>query len=240
MGRGGEVKRLKFPEHTKRELYQAVLKALSETLPSDDIEAQAERFFKYLEGIATDYAQDGTDAAPRAQQRKEKLEAFANAFDKMLDAMSSVDRLALGHALMQGMKKATEQDAPPHLPDSHAYQKLQAAQAGGLGDLIELRLGTDAQSTYRRYLSDFSLGIRQSANTLPDLDRTVCNDNFQIACWMLDLFDEMQLPFTTSDTGLAGKAFNATLSLAGRNPPRAGYWLRMAASDRDRLDRATK
>lgn len=240
MGRGGEVKRLKFPEHTKRELYQAVLKALSETLPSDDIEAQAERFFKYFEGIANDYAQDGTDAAPRAQQRKEKLEAFANAFDKMLDAMSNVDRLALGHALMQGMRKATEQDAPPHLPDSHAYQKLQAAQDGGLGELLELRLGTGAQGAYRRYLSDFSLGIRQSISTLPDLDRTVRNENFQIACWLLDLFGSMQLPFTTSDTGLAGKVFSATLTLAGRNPPRAGYWLRMAASNRDRMDRFTK
>jgi len=71
----------------------------------DGVRNEAEIFVSCLECVASRLASHGEEA-PAEQSRKEKLEAFANALERLIDAMGKLDDLALGHALMSGLQEA--------------------------------------------------------------------------------------------------------------------------------------
>ena len=193
------------------------------------------------------------------QRRKEKLKAFVNAAESLLDAMSGVDDLALGNALFCGLQEVAclcPEDGPMtvafaglletglatgvYAPSYRAI--MSGREMAGLADTTARVVNSlnsyhmqclsyDLQKLYAKHLGAFALGLRKSLDSVPPMDKGSYSPPHQVATWLEDYLGRLQIEVTTSDTGLAGSAFIATLDLAGITPPSAGYWLRKAKAD---------
>lgn len=188
---------------------------------SADTEAslhEAGVFVECLEGFAEPF--------PEMQQqdrRREQLEAFANALDRLVDAALALDDPALGYAVHSGMEE---------LVSCGEYSDDDRAAVKGAAGFPAICMAYDVQHFYKNDISRFCLGVRRAVKTLPSLDKNY-SDEFQTAKFIEDYLGRRGIQFTTSDTGLAGESFLATMALCGKEKTRAGYWLKKAVDHED-------
>ncbi|MEQ6331030.1 hypothetical protein VLF92_22245 [Pseudomonas chengduensis] len=252
--------RKEFPEVTRQDLLQKFITAWGEVHPSglpEAAEYEGDVFLGCLESIASTLTQGGE--ATSEQRRKEKLRAVVNATDNLLDAVSKVDDLALGGALFSGLQEVAEHvesggamteafaslletglATGVYAPSYRAimYGRRMSGQEGESAPLVSNLssyhmqcIAYDLQKLYAKHLRAFALGLRKSLADVRPMDKGGYSPPYQVAKWLEDHLGRLQIEITTSETGLAGSAFTATLELAGITPPAAGYWLRKAKSD---------
>lgn len=264
----GSYRDLRFPEETRAQLELKFTSAWLKKRPEvwkEHIKEEAEIFIAALES-GSGYADIHFKKAAAEQQRKERLEAFSNAADRLLDAFLKVDDLALGHAIFSGLFEVAKlyehksegqtskafanllETALSEGSYSLSYKSIRKSMQsldpeGILGldrpiteNLSKFHIQTlahDLQSLYSDQLKAFTFGIRRSLKDLPQIDKNGHSLEFQIARFIEDHLGRLGLDFTTSDTGLAGYSFIATMELSGRKAPRAGYWLKKAKEHPD-------
>lgn len=227
----------------------------------------ATEFASCLEEWASNLAEWGEQRGEREpeQRRKEKLAAVANAMDALLVALDKADDLSLGHAMRSGLASVTPSPKVPRPTIEKAKALLRAAlRHGSFGGLVKafglklerpkpfakanlgaqklnlMRarwLARDMQDIYLSTFRQFSEGFRASIAALPPISTDLYSPEYRVAEAIVWGLDRLHIEVTTSDTGLAGTTFTATLELAGLHAPRAGYWLRKAKeSARERRD----
>jgi hypothetical protein len=166
---------------------------------------------------------DPAPSVPEGQQRrKERVEAFSNALDKLIDAGFGMDDPALGFALWSGFKEIASNEAESEFVKS-------------LAGFDSIRLAYSLQHAFKNDLSNFALGVRKSIKELPPLDRDNYSIETQLAKWLEEHFARWNIPFSTSETGLAGQLYNATMMLMsdGNHIAGAKYRLSQAANNPD-------
>lgn len=202
------------------------------------------------------------------QRRKEKLATVANALDALLVALDKADDLSLGHAMRSGLASITPSTEVPRPTIEKAKALLRAAlrhgsfgvlvrmfgfkrRRPGSGSFTKAKLGAQTLSLLRarwlaRDMQDFYLpafgqfagGFRASISALPPISTDLYSPEYRVAETIVWKLNGLYIEASTSDTGLAGTAFAATLELAGLHAPRAGYWLRKAKdAARERRDK---
>lgn len=213
---------MKFTDTTRQRLMVKYRAAYQEAHPDGlrDADAAAEVFVSCLERMAC-----GTARQPdKEKRRKERVEAFANALDRLIDAALAMDDPALGFAIWHGLLQ-TAKDASN--PDSARDTAEVEAIAGYQSILIAYDLQTKHASDFQR----FALGVRLAIKELPPLDKNLYSFEEQTARWIEDDLGRCEIKFTTSDTGLAGESFLAVMELSGVMINRASYWLEKAAQN---------
>ncbi len=96
---------LHFPEATRTQLESKFISAWLNKRPEAWKEQAKEEAYIFIEALerGSEHAHLYLKKATAEQQRKERLEAFANAADRLLDTLLKLDDLALGHALFSGL-----------------------------------------------------------------------------------------------------------------------------------------
>lgn len=217
-----EHERPKFDSNTREELRGLFVSALRKTHPKcrdEDADREAMVFVGCLEGISEYPGLVRQISAQEAEQRrKERVEAFANALDKLIDAGLGMDDTALGYAIWRGMSEVLKADDFDDEDRSH-HERLK-----GFPSTLE---AYEIQHDYAKRLRDFALGVRKAIKEMPSLDKESFEE--KTAIFIEDYLGRVRIPFSTSDTGLAGKAFLAVMELAGKQMDRATYWLGKAS-----------
>lgn len=258
-------RKARFPEATRAQLESKFIAAWLQKRPDSfiaGVKEEAEYFINLLEGSVE---LPGSGQAPAEQGRQKRLEAFVNATDKFIDALSGADDVGLGHVLFGGLleieRQYEQKDAGPILQAlvglieatlsssnslvTIATRKTREANREAMGlspetplneNQIKLDLqflSYEIQSKHIESLKAFSLGMRKSLKNSPRLDKDDYSLELRLARVIEDNLSRMGLDVTTSDTGLAGCAFIATIELSGRPVPRPGYWLKKAKEHPD-------
>jgi hypothetical protein len=228
--------RKEFDERTRKELAAAYSKALLQARPElkpaadpgpiagrpagpkhDPAADMAEAFVCWLEGLT----HEPEPEAEEQQRRVEKLEAVANALETFLDAVRKLDEPACGYALWRGLSEMAK---------GSEFSDNDRANVRGLEGIPAISLAHDLQ----KRLSDFrafALGVRHAIKNLPKLDRWRYSFEEDTARGIERYLESRGIPFTTSETGLAGRAFHAVMRLAGRPVGKAGYYLAKARAE---------
>lgn len=184
-----------------------------------DAAIEAGIFVACLEGLTRYSLQPKPE---NEQRRKERVEAFANALDKLIDAGLAMDDPALGYAIWRGMSEVLKAS---NFDDEDRTHHDQTKGWSAISEAYEI------QNNYAIHLRDFALGIRQAIKELPELDKGSYSFEAQTARFIEDYLGRTGIQFSTSDTGLAGKAFLAVMELAGTQKGRATYWLGKATKN---------
>lgn len=218
----------------------------------------ATEFVSHLESLASNlsYWIEQRGSREPEQRRKERLAAVANALDALVAALAKADDLALGHAMPVGLANI-KPSIDAHRPIIGKAKALLRAvlRYGSFGRLVKIiglkrglpkpftkaNVGTqglnllrarwlahDVQNLYLVHVTQFAEGLRSSIRTLPPLDTDLYSPAYTVAETIESLLSQLWIEISTSDTGLAGTAFAATMELAGFKTPRAGYWLKKA------------
>ena len=177
-----------------------------------------ERFLTNLEWYAEQHLMglvpDGSDRLS-AQATTEKLEAVANALDSLASAVEKAPALDCWLALGLGMGKL---DASPS-------KLLQALLPIPLPVSWPLANSGEALPSLSSLAAAFRAGLPEVKQRRKSGSRYFED---QLAFEIVDSLDDCGIKASTSSTGLAGLAFEATCELAGKTPGRAGYWLKSA------------
>lgn len=152
------------------------------------------------------------------KKRKEKIEAFSNALFDLIEYGLKADDSSIAYVIGCGLTEAYAQSECSDLDRS----EVAWFNSGCIQEMVY-----DLQHKYKPMLSAFELGVRKSIKDLPALDKSYINEH-KTAAWIEDYLGRMNIPFSTSDTGLAGTAFLATMELMGNDVQRAQYWLKKA------------
>ncbi len=211
-----------FDETTRSRLVAAFVDACrtKSNCDGDDAKDCAEVFVASLAGFA-DYPCNDPE---KQEQRREKVEALANRLDKLAETIFEIDDAALGYAIYSGMKEVA---------DSDDCTDEDRAAVEAIGGWLFTMKAYELQRLHRADISRFCLGVRKAIKTLPSLDKNFYADEFQVAKFIEDYLGRLGIPCSTSDTGLAGQCFLATMALCGKEKGRAGYWLKKAVDHED-------
>lgn len=214
--------RKRFDDVTRSELVAAFVEAYRAkgNCDMDDAENCAEVFVASL-GWFADYPCKDPE---KQEQRREKVEAFANRLDRLIEAAFALDDPALGYTLHSGLTELVSRG------DFDDEDRASVEAVGGWRAVLG---AYDIQHRYRADISRFCLGVRKAIKALPPLDKNFYVDEFQVAKFIEDYLGRLGIPCTTSDTGLAGRCFLATMALCGKEKSRAGYWLKKAVDHED-------
>jgi hypothetical protein len=210
-----ELSSLQLSEATKKAITASFIKELKRANPDFyDPESEAEIFIGCLEFIANNpYSKSDPQ-----KKRREKIEAFANAVDRLIDAGLAADESSLGYAVWRGFTEAYSLSGC-----SESDRQVVARYEG----MPSTSLIYDLQHRHKEMFSAFALGVRKAIGDLPSLDKEY-SDEQKTAEWIEEYLGRHKIKFSTSDTGLAGQSFLATMDLMGKNIKRAGYWLKIA------------
>ncbi|MEW6414747.1 MAG: hypothetical protein AB1482_05775 [Pseudomonadota bacterium] len=214
----------RFDDRTRNELmalFEKEYKTVWQQCRDDDAAREAGIFVACLEGLTRYSLQSKPE---NEQRRKERVEAFANALDKLIDAGFAMDDPALGYAIWRGMSEVLKAS---NFDDEDRTHHDQMKGWPSISEAYEI------QNNYATHLKDFALGVRHAIKELPDLDKGSCSFEAQTARFIEDYLGRAGIQFSTSDTGLAGKAFLAVMELAGTQKGRATYWLGKATKSED-------
>ncbi|WP_139211266.1 hypothetical protein [Azotobacter beijerinckii] len=159
-----------------------------------------------------------TDFNHSPQRRREKLTAVANALDDLRVALGKVYMLDLLPALEAGFIEA-ERSIPPQYRTSTTTPWQSAIKV----HLARLPNPSGGHGELGRFIN----GLRQyiAETKPPSLAQPV---RLGFALEIVRFLDKHNIPASTSSTGLAGFAFEATFELAGLPAPKAGYWIAKA------------
>lgn len=227
MGKADEAEhdhRPRFDDRTRNELmalFEKEYKNVWQQCRDDDAAREAWVFVACLEGLTKYSLQPKPE---NEQRRKERVEAFANALDKLIDAGLAMDDPALGYVIWRGISEVLKAN------DFAAEDRSNHEQMKGWTYISE---AYEIQNNYATHLRDFALGVRQAIKELPELDKGSYSFEAQTARFIEDYLGRTGIQFSTSDTGLAGKAFLAVMELAGTQKGRATYWLGKATKSED-------
>lgn len=211
---------MEFPGTTRRRLIVKYRAAYLEARPDGlrDADDDAEVYVSCLEKMAGDTVRQ----PDKEKRRKERVEAFANALDRLVDAALAMDDPALGFVIWRGLLQ-TAKDATN--PDS-ARDTAEVEAIAGYQSILN---AYELQTQHANIFKTFAMGARLAIKELPPLDKKPFEE--QTAKWIEDWLGRREIRFTTSDTGLAGESFLAVMELAGVPIDRASYWLGKAAQN---------
>lgn len=211
---------MKFTDTTRQRLMTKYRAAYLEARPDGlrDVDDDAEVFVNCLERMAEDTARQ----PDKEKRRKERVEAFANALDRLVDTALAMDDPALGFTIWRGLLQTAKDAANP---DSARDTAEVEAIAGYQSILNAYALQTQHANLFKT----FAMGARLAIKELPPLDKKSFEE--QTAGWIEDYLGRREIKFTTSDTGLAGESFLAVMELAEVPIDRASYWLGKAAQN---------
>ena len=185
---------------------------------------EAEIYVRGLEGLVEVTAEAKPRTPEKEQRRKERIEAFANALDRLIDTALDMDDPALGFAIWRGLAEAVKHDTSLDIGATpEEVEKMK-----GLKSTL---LAYELQTMHARDLQQFALGVRRAIKELPPKEEPSFSE--MTAKWIEDYLGRIEIPFSTSDTGLAGASFLAVMELAGIPMDRATYWLGKAAKNPD-------
>lgn len=153
------------------------------------------------------------------KRRREKIETVARALVKLIDAVQAADDSSLSYAVGCGL---TEVYALGNYSDRDREEVASFIKKYRFQEMIY-----DLQHRYKQELAAFALGVSKSSYEIPALDKNHTNE-FKTAVWIEEFLERRDVPFTTSDTGLAGLAFLETMQLMNIQIERAQYWLQKA------------
>lgn len=213
---------MKFTDTTRRRLMKKYRAAYLEARPDGlrDADDDGEVFVSCLEKMAGDTARQ----PDKEKRRKERVEAFANALDRLVDAALAMDDPALGFAIWRGLLQ-TAKDASN--PDS-ARDTAEVEAIAGYQSILN---AYELQTQHANLFKTFAMGARLAIKELPPLDKKPYSFEEQTAGFIEDYLGRREIRFTTSDTGLAGESFLAVMELAEVPIERASYWLGKAAQN---------
>ena len=214
--------RPKFRQETAkmlREKFAAELKKARPALYDDTIQDEAELFVGILESHAE--LKPLSKPKEKHQRRRERLEYFANCLDKLVDAGLAMDDPALGYAMWRGMMEAAK------LPEYSDADRASLKSAEGMKSTL---LAYELQTLHKDELAAFTLGVRKAIADLPELDDFYYDQTRQLAYWLEDWLCRRGIAFSTSDTGLTGTAYLATVDLMGLPANSAKYKLTQAVN----------
>lgn len=180
----------------------------------------ADEFTVGLETFAApDYLMNDRNIPPEFSKKRriEKLTALANALESLKTAIEKIMPFDLMDALYPGMIELQKRGIDmPNGPWVQAVGlALRSRSYNGRATPSDLEVILDA---LRRQIE---------AKDLRELDgeRSM---RLEIADEIVNYLRSHNITATTSSTGLAGMAFEATFELAGLPPPKAGYWIAKA------------
>lgn len=208
---------LRFDKATRDTLIDGMVKAMNDVSAEIDIEFEARCFIGYLELGAQ--LQKYYNNQEKQQRRREQLEAFANALDKVVDAALMMDDPALAHAIWCGFNEMTK------LP---RFTDVDREEVRAMKGWPAIKFAYQLQKIDSDLFRSFALGVRKSIKDLPRLDDSVYSFEYMTAWGIIDYLDRFGVVASTSDTGFAGKAFLAVMDLAGVTVSSAKYWLEKA------------
>lgn len=207
---------LKFDNDTRDTLISRYAEELLKAHPDAfDPRSEGAIFAGVLEGYA-DYARRFivAEKPEKQQRRRERVEAFANAIDRLLDAAAAMDDPALGYALWRGL------------------QEYDPNQAEGREGVTSIFAAFEIQRFEIPELAKFALGVRKAIADLPPIDTWRSSPEI-IAKWIEDCLGRAGIPCSMSDTGLAAQALSSVLELAGAPADSCKYWLQKAMKSPD-------
>lgn len=202
-----------------RNKFVAELRKARPELYEPTILDEADIFLGVLEDFAN--VQPLSKPKEKQQRRRERLEYFANCLDKLVDAGLAMDDPALGYAMWRGMMEAAK------LPEYSDADRANLKSAEGMRSTL---LAYELQTIHKEELTAFTLGVRKAIADLPELDDFYYDQTRQLAYWLEDWLCRSGIAFSTSDTGLAGTAYLATVDLMGLPANSAKYKLAQAVS----------
>lgn len=214
----------KFPAiiaRTLREKFASELLKVKPNFAPTVVKMECDIFVGHLEGLAA--LLPLYKPYEKHQRRRERVEAFANALDRLIDAAQGMDDASLGFSIWKGMTEMAQ--GPRFSDDDRTSVKSREGQSASEYAFI-------LKTEYRDDLQQFALGVRKAINELPELDGKYTAPK-QLAKSIEDILERHRIPFTTSDTGLAGTAFLAVMDLMGATQSSAKYRLKVAAENPD-------
>lgn len=189
---------LRFTDETRKKIIDRFVEELLEANDGfRDPQDEAVIFVRCLEGMA----EIPLSAPGKQKQRKERLEAFANALDRLLDTTFKADETSIAYAIWRGLQEVCS------LPEFSDEDCTELAKHEGMPIIAAAHR---LQHHHKSALSAFALGVRKSIPDLPPLDKCY-SDELQTAKWIEEHLGRLNIPFSTSDTGLAGMSFLATM-----------------------------
>lgn len=206
----------RFSDADRLDISRAYCEALRKSANpgTPDVESESEIFVRMLESWGR-YAIDVICMARQAQERrKEMANSFVLAFSKMLDTANALDDAALGYLLSSGFEQVAEKYPSETIPKAMKNNSI-----------AFMALANDLKTTYSDWVRSFSAGMAMSLKALPHIDRDSSSPEFVVAAALEDYLGRRSMPFSTTETGLAGKSLHAVMRMAGIELGKAGYWL---------------
>lgn len=217
---------LRFEDVTRNRLISRFREAYLQVHPEGDAELEAKIYVGSLERIVGIYSEVSPPPPVKEQRRKEPLEAFANALDRLIDAGFEMDDPSLGFALDCGRLQMAKDASNP-------YSARDIAEIEAASGYQSILYAYELQTKHARDLRQFALGVRLAINELPPLDKALYSFEEQVGKWIEDYLGRNGIIYSTSDTGVAGESFLAVMELAGVSVNRASYWLKKSAANAD-------
>lgn len=245
---------MRFSECVRTELENRLAESLQREHP-DLLLAEFKGWIAGFISILEKIASTPTEAIPLEKDRKARLRAFVNATESFIDALEKLDDVSFGYAVFAGFNEIDEESDRSVGPVGKAvgqlfeaamtnsrhgiirmYSRVKKGRAGAVGWPSD-RAWRDmqgiahvVQTEHIGSLRTFALGMRKSLKSPPLLDKDDCKFNFRVAQAIEHGMSRMGLQVSTSETGLAGSIFAATMELAGHKASSTSYWLEKAKS----------
>lgn len=201
-----------------RAAFRDALMSAQSSLNSQSAEEEADLFVRSLDDIAEYAFEMHARQSEEQERRRDKVESMVKAATRLAGVMKSLDDASLGHLLASAVDEI----------------------GAGLGEEWIAERGLPGNSVAWMFLADelkcevdrlaplLVAGLTRGAETLPRISLDSKRPEFMVAAWLEDWFGRSRIPFSTTDTGLAGRAFHAVMQMAGVEKEKAGYWLAKA------------
>jgi len=204
-----------FQDFDKNEIKNAYCQALlkenpSRTSPQDE----AELFISSLEDWGV-YATEIRFREREAQERrKEKSDSFLKSVARLLETMNAMDDASLGFLLSAGFEQLESERPDESIPIAIKGNRV-----------AFMAFANELKSQHLNILVTMHSGMAAALKNLPRIDKDSDSPEFVTAAAIEDYLGRSGIPFSTTDTGLAGKAFYAVMTMAGIERDKAWYWL---------------
>ncbi|MDP2826701.1 MAG: hypothetical protein Q8O52_28935 [Sulfuritalea sp.] len=221
----------RFTTETRERLTACFARECLKAHPTADkaqISDEANQFIGCLERFAASIPQlRKLSSFEINQRRQERLEALANALDRVIDVAAEMDDATLGFAMYRGLGNAT---AGADDREGNLLQELHVDWSGDKG----LWRAHDLKNL-KPQMAAFALGVRRAVPDLVVPDSAREKPEEMLATLIEEQLGRMGMSCAATDTGLAGTAFLETMALTDGSQAltkTAKNWLAKAAKSK--------
>lgn len=159
---------------------------------------------------------------PCQKERKRNLDSVANAFDKLVDSLNSLDSAALGwlFAAMEDSAAKSGLSLRQSITDSPNMKDK---------PILAMVEGGEMRQAIQRISEAIGTAVREAGKSLPKVDRDNNDPRLHATFFLERQLQENGIKFEVTETCFAAECLRTMFDLGGYDTERVSYWLKKVA-----------